>query len=401
MLEFSSGLSTGVNSKLAAQECVELALGESGGGDCSLLVVHSTVGHNFGQAIAAAREACPNAVIVGCTGSGVIGREGVSENMRSMAMMAVRGDDFAVASVDGLNSQNSAELAAGVAQQVKDQRPDVSLLYILTSGLDLCGDQVISGIESVFGKELPIFGATSADGGKALKTFQFHNDAIMEHGIVLVGIADPSLELVMGVHHGSIPLEGMRFTVTKSDGNRIIELDGQPAWPNLMSKVGLPEETEPSEAMAIVGLGVNLSSEDTDAYDNPQILRVPLIVSEDFQSFLWPVCCAEGTEVVLMQRDEQLIFDGVDRMMGRMDKQLDGRKPVAVFHADCMARGRLMFNRVLKDEIIAKMQYPLCGDEIVPWLGIYGYSEYAPLNGRNLFHSYTTSLFTLVRRDDA
>ena len=401
MLEFSSGLSTGVNSKLAAQECVELALGESGGGDCSLLVVHSTVGHNFGQAIAAAREACPNAVIVGCTGSGVIGREGVSENMRSMAMMAVRGDDFAVASVDGLNSQNSAELAAGVAQQVKDQRPDVSLLYILTSGLDLCGDQVISGIESVFGKELPIFGATSADNGKALKTFQFHNDAIMEHGIVLVGIADPSLELVMGVHHGSIPLEGMRFTVTKSDGNRIIELDGQPAWPNLMSKVGLPEETEPSEAMAIVGLGVNLSSEDTDAYDNPQILRVPLIVSEDFQSFLWPVCCAEGTEVVLMQRDEQLIFDGVDRMMGRMDKQLDGRKPVAVFHADCMARGRLMFNRVLKDEIIAKMQYPLCGDEIVPWLGIYGYSEYAPLNGRNLFHSYTTSLFTLVRRDDA
>ena len=142
-----------------------------------------------------------------------------------------------------------------------------------------------------------------------------------------------------------------------------------------------------------------MSSEDQAEYDNPQILRVPLIVSEDFQSFLWPVRCAEGTKVVLMQRDEQLIFDGVDRMMTRIGKALKGRKPVAVLHADCMARGRLMFNRVLKDEIIAKLQYPISGDEGVPWLGVYGYSEYAPLAGRNRFHSYTTSLFSLVRKE--
>jgi len=401
MLQFSSGFSTGVNSKLAAQECVEIALGEGGGTDCSLLVLHSTVGHNFGQAIAAAREACPNAQVIGCTGSGVIGREGVSENMRSMALMAMKGDEFAVASSDGLNSDNSRETGASVAQQLKDAQSGISLIYILTSGLDLCGDDVIAGIESVFGQDVPIFGATSADNGKALKTFQFHDDTVMEHGIVLVGLADPSLELVLGVHHGSIPLEGMKFTVTKSDGNRIEELDGQPAWPNLMSKVGLPPETRPDEAMAIVGLGVNLSPEDQEAYDNPQILRVPLTVSEDHQAFFWPVRCDEGTEVVLMQRDEQLIFEGVDRMMGRMDKELNGRKPVAVFQADCMARGRLMFNRVLKDEIIAKMQYPLCGEEIVPWLGVYGYSEYAPINGKNHFHSYTTSLFTLVHREGA
>mgnify|MGYP001179528471 CR=1 FL=1 len=146
MLQFSSGFSTGVNSKLAAQECVELALGEDGGDDCSLLVLHSTVGHNFGQAIAAARAACPNAKVIGCTGSGVIGRDGVSENMRSMALMAVKGDEFAVASSDGLNSGNSEELATKVAQEIKDARPDVSLIYILTSGLDLCGDDVVAGI---------------------------------------------------------------------------------------------------------------------------------------------------------------------------------------------------------------------------------------------------------------
>lgn len=397
MLEFSSGFSTAVNSRVATTECIELALGDAAD-TCDLLVIHSTVGHNFDQILTAARAACPSAEIVGCTGSGVIGREGVSENMRAMAVMTVRGQELGAAAAEGLNSKNSLALGTQVAEDVKKKCQNVSMLYCLTSGLDLCGDEIIEGIESVFGPDTPIIGATSADNAKAKKTYQFFGDQVMENGIVLVGLADPSLELVMDVHHGSIPLEGMTFEVTKSDGNRIIELDGEAAWPTLMNKVGLPAETPVSEAMVIVGLGVELSPEEKVAYGNPHILRAILIVSEDHQSFLWPVRCDEGTKVVLMQRDEQLIFDGVERMIGRLNKALNGRKPVAVFHADCMARGRLMFERVLKDEIIAKLQYPICGDDAVPWLGVYGYSEYAPLAGINRLHSFTTSIFALARK---
>ena len=194
MLEFSSGLSTVVNSKQAAAECVELALGDAGD-TCDLLVIHSTVGHNFAQAIASARSACANAVIVGCTGSGVIGREGVSENMRSMAVMAVRGKEFGAAAADGLNSQNSLTLATQVAQEVKAKCDGVTMVYCLTSGLDLCGDDVIEGIESVFGPDVPIFGATSADNAKAKKTFQFFGETVMEHGIVLVDLPIPPSSL--------------------------------------------------------------------------------------------------------------------------------------------------------------------------------------------------------------
>jgi hypothetical protein len=68
--------------------------------------------------------------------------------------------------------------------------------------------------------------------------------------------------------------------------------------------------------------------------------------------------------------------------------------------ADCMARGQRMFNRVLKNEIIAKMQYPLSGEgDIVPWLGLYGYSEFCRFGGKNQFHSYTSALCPIVRRE--
>jgi hypothetical protein len=133
-----------------------------------------------------------------------------------------------------------------------------------------------------------------------------------------------------------------------------------------MAKLDLPANSEAADTMGMTGLGIDLSPEDSKAYLNPQVLRVPLEVGDDHQSFRLPTSCPEGSHVVLMQRDEQRIFDGVDRMMERMNGDLNGRRPAAVFHADCMARGRLTFNRVLKDEIIAKMQYPVCGEDDVP-----------------------------------
>ncbi|MDP6875413.1 MAG: FIST N-terminal domain-containing protein [Alphaproteobacteria bacterium] len=400
MLEFHSGSSSAVNSKAAIEECIDHALGDRDKADCKLLVIHSTVGHNFAQMAAGAQEACPNAEIIGCTGSGVIGREGVSEAMRAMAVMAVTGDEFAVAAADGLNGSNSAQLGEQAAAEMKAENPDVNMIYVLSAGLDLSGDQVIAGIESVFGEEVPIFGATAADNGKAKGTFQFHGQDVLEQGLILVGFSDPGLEVLSGVHHGSIPVEGAVFEVTKSEDNRIIELDGKPAWPALLERFGLPPETtDPSETLPITGLGEALTEDEQTVYDNPQILRVPIKISDDRQSFYLPTSVPEGTKFQLMQRDEQYIFDGVERLMQRMKDDLEGRRPVAVFHADCMARGRHMFNRVLKDEIIAKMQYPLCGEEVVPWLGVYGYSEYCRFAGKNQFHSYTTSLFPIVRRE--
>ncbi len=401
MLDFFTGSSSAVNTKSAVRECVDNAFGAGGGSECSLLIIHTTMGHNFAQMAAAAREACPEAEIVGCSATGIIGREGVNEAMRAMAMMAVTGDEIAVAVVDGLTGANSAELGEEAARQLRQGKDGINIIYVLTAGLDLAGDRVIEGIERVFGPEVPIFGATSADHGKAKGTFQFHGDKVFEQSIVLVGFADPSLEVIMGVHHGSVPLEGNTFEVTRSEDNRIFELDGEPAWPRLMSRLGLPAETEPAEVVPISGLGIELGPEDQEEYDNPQILRVPIKVSDDHQSFYLPTTCPTGTRVVLMQRDEQYIFAGVDRLMDKMVGQLNGRRPLAVFHADCMARGRRMFNRVLKDEIIAKLQYPLSGDEVVPWLGIYGFSEYCRFGGKNQFHSYTSALCPIVRREDA
>ncbi|MBP8867875.1 MAG: hypothetical protein KBG62_07210, partial [Propionivibrio sp.] len=62
------------------------------------------------------------------------------------------------------------------------------------------------------------------------------------------------------------------------------------------------------------------------------------------------------------------------------------------------ARGRFLFNKVIKDEIIAMMQSSLSNDgEVPPWLGMYGFGEYARLDGKNAYHNYSTALMVLYR----
>ncbi len=395
MLEFSSGSSNAVNSANAMRESIEMAA--TGGDEPGLLIFHTTMGHNFPQLLKAARAACPEAEIIGCTGSGVVSSQGVNENMRALAVMAVTGPEQAVAHSSGLTRTNALEISRSTAAALAERLDGVNTVYALGPGLQTCGDQVIAGIEAELGKEVGILGALAGDNGKVKHTFVFHEPGVDEGMLVLVGWADPSLELIQGAHHGSLPIESMRFEITKADGNRIDELSGQPAWPTLTERLGVPIETEPGSIIALTGFGLELDESERIAYDNPHILRAPFEVSEDRQSFFTLATCPQGETIVLMERNEDHIFAGVERLIGRLNERLAGRRPLAVFQSDCMARGRLMFDRVVKDEIIAKMQQPLCGDDVVPWLGVYGFGEFCTIGSRNEFHHFTTALSAVVR----
>ncbi|MCK4466394.1 MAG: FIST C-terminal domain-containing protein, partial [Bacteroidales bacterium] len=117
-------------------------------------------------------------------------------------------------------------------------------------------------------------------------------------------------------------------------------------------------------------------------------------------SIIVPVAWQEGTKIWLTERDEKGIFDGVDRIVKQVLNRLDGQKPVAVFHTDCATRGRKSFNQILKEEIINRLQYPICGDDNIPWLGSYGYAEFAMLGGLNRIHQFTSALFVIFRHNE-
>jgi len=398
MLQFYSSTTNVVNSKRAITECLENALGNEKSLDCDLIIFYTSIGHNFNDILTEARRLSPNAQIVGCTGGGIIGRDGPNESMKALAIMAIKGekDDFAVASRDRITSSNSFEVAAQLAQDLKNKNPNINMIHFLPSGFDVAEDKALEGIGSVFGPEIPIFGATSGDNMKLISNFQFIGDKIFERGAVAVGFADPTLEVITQATHG-FNVIGEPFEVTRSELNRIFELDGQPAWRFLTDRLDMPETASILESAPAAWLAQELPEELHNEYGNTHIILSALKKDVD-GSILVPVVCPEGTKLWNAVRDEERMFEDLDKMVEQLAKRCKDRKPCAVFHADCALRGRWSFNRVLKDEIVSRMQYPLIQDEDVPWFGMYGFGEFARLGGRNQFHMFTTSLFVLLKK---
>lgn len=401
MLNFWSAGNEIVNSEKAMEACLdEMPFGQPGA-EMELLIIHTTMGHKFGDLIAAAKGRSPNAEVIGCTGCGVIGRNGhVSEKMRALAVMGIRGgkEDIAISYSDKLSYANSYEESLHVAEALKVRNTGIKMIFLLGASLDMVADQSFAAFEEVFGSQVPIFGGTATDNLKAIKSNQFVDGRILEHGLIAVGFADPTLNVTMGVHHGNVCL-GKPFVVTRAERNQILELDGQPAWPFVMNRMDLPVETKFEDALRVVCFAATLPEALHAEYDNEYILYVPVGTDKEKQSFDLPVTIGEGTKLWLSHREEEKMFDGLDRMISKLVDRLEGRPPVAIFHSDCAARGRMSFDQISKSEIISKMQAPLCKDAKVPWLGLYGYGEFALLGGKNVFHNQTTSLYVLTRSE--
>ena len=199
--------------------------------------------------------------------------------------------------------------------------------------------------------------------------------------------------------HGFVA-SGDPMIVTRSEGHRIMELNGRTAWPEYLRCLGLPAEATHADSIPIGACAETLTANLAEEYGNSHILRV--ITSHTSEGWLeYSTTCKEGTRLWLTERDEELIFRDLDRLISSIQSRSANRKPVAVFQSDCLARGRRLFNRIIKEELVHRMQHPFLVDGVPPpWLGMYGFGEFARLGGANTYHNYTTALAVIYRKAD-
>jgi hypothetical protein len=212
----------------------------------------------------------------------------------------------------------------------------------------------------------------------------------------MIGYADPTLKFINHATHGFDVLDGMTFEVTRSDSNIVYEINGKPAWSILTKTLGVPETLTSMELLTISGFAREIPERLKEENESKYLLFVSIGKNAD-NSLIMSIACPEGMKFWLTKRDEKMMFEGVDRMVKKIVDELRGSKPVAVFHADCVLRGRFSLDRILKDEIINHMQSPICGREDIPWLGLYSAGEFLMLGGEAWFQQISSSLFVIYR----
>lgn len=398
MLEFASSNTRAVNPERAVLEALELAYGTTSP-QPDLVMLNAAVGHDLVALSDAVSANCPGARVLAASCAGVVGPDGPGESLHDIAFVGITGEGMTVAHVDGLFGPTSFEKGAELARQLLDAPQPVTMMYLLASGIDIANDQIIDGIESVLGRDVVIFGATSSDQMQGVATFQAIDGELFQHAAFAVGIWDPTLVVDTQATHGFVAI-GEPATVTAVEGNQILELDGTPAWPAFLEKLGLPATATEADTIPIGALAEELAPDLAEEYGNDHILRVVTHHTDD-GALVYATSSAVGTRLWLTVRDEDRIFDDMDRMLAAMTSRHRGQYPVAVFQADCLARGRRLFDRVMKEELVHRMQQPFARDGVLPaWFGMYGFGEYAHLGGRNAYHNYTTALAALYRVDD-
>jgi hypothetical protein len=394
MINFYSASTRIVNTRRGVQECLESAMGNSYK-ESNLLIFHASIGHDFKELVEEARTLVPKATVLATSCCGVVGREGVSESMKDMALMAIQGHEFAVASCDNFYGHNSYEKCLEMAKQIKAEQPGINMLYFLGSGIDIANDRCIDAFEEIFGQEVTIFGATSSDNMKGFVSYQAMNENVYEHGAYVVGFADPTLKVETQATHGFVAV-GEPLTVTKSEGHIIKEFNGKPAWSEYLNRLGLNGDATCGDTIPIGALGEKLNEDLAKEYGNHHLLRV--VTKHVGEDMYYATEIKEGTDLWLTTRDEDLIFREMDRLVQDVKTRMGNRDAVAVFHADCLARGRFLFNRIVKEELVGAMQFPFyVNGECPPWLGMYGFGEFARLGGKNNYHNYTTALYVIYR----
>jgi hypothetical protein len=195
--------------------------------DPSFLLAYATVEFPLQKLVDGLRRNFPSAPIFGCTSyQGVFSREGF---FRGAALLAGEpGDGLQVAAVarhaSAGDARGKAQAACRELVAALNGKPPRLILMHATPGFE---ERILEGIESVVGHEVAIFGGSAADDSIAGGWQVFAGTTMVQQGFVLAAFSSP--EDIHGGFLGGFLPTSRSGRVTKSEGRKVLEIDGRPA----------------------------------------------------------------------------------------------------------------------------------------------------------------------------
>lgn len=351
------------------------------------LIVYSTVNHNQAALLNGLREiAGPDVGIIGCSAQGVMSRGAVVEDGYAAGAMGLGGEsiDVSIACVEDFRDdsfEKGRSLGRALVAAAKGPLRAVVLHYD-----PLCGADVESLLRALYDEvRCPIVGGAAAEfWGPMTHTFQYAHQRALEGAAVAAGLSG-SFSVETDICHGTSPL-GIEMTVTKADGNHILEFDGRPAlqvWQEFCDEA--PEHIEHSGA-----IGIGLPTTDPDVY----LVRCAFGVDEQRNGVIFQAAIPVGSRVLFNHRTIQGALQGTQMMGERLAARLKGKNVRAVLGFECGARTKPFLGKdaTLRENIA--FQRALSDD--AEWLGMLAWGEVALFDGKPGFVNFSYPVLVLA-----
>jgi hypothetical protein len=391
------GMSRHHNSSIAGCEAAEQALEKAGVGKPDFVFMFASIGYDHHSLVRAVREATGGAPLSGCSAEGTINGDDADESNFSVVVTAISSEELRWR--NGLAAGLRADSHAVGKQVAQDLLPHLSAetigLFVFPDGRMDNLEHFFAGLEGNLTSDrfLPLWGG-GANNTITLEdpTYQYCNDEVVSDGVsytLLSGNARASWTM----SHTLMPIGGER-TVTRSQGNVIYEIDGEPALEVLQEY--LPEQALVEDrdwARYAISLALCFKAPSYMKDEEYVVRAVPSVRMADGSIIVQGTEIPEGTSIWFSSRDKEKMTTGLDRMAAQIKEQLGGEKPNLVFQFECATRGKMMLRDQEKLQFLRQFRQSV--DPNVPWAGFYTWGEIGPVEEHNLRHLYTSVVLAL------
>lgn len=303
--------------------------------------------------------------LVGCTTDGEISTSGFTVSSAVLAGIVTDRVRFRAASVTGLRTDSER---AG-RELAKKLPADARHVQLLSDGLTGNGCALVRGMNLSLGPRVVVSGGTAGDARMFKQTWQFEGNRVLTDSAVAIAMSG-DFEVGTGVRSGWFPA-GATKKVTRSRGNVVYELDGEPALSVYRGYLGPLAKRLPAVG---VQFPFGLVDEMFRLGEDP-ILRAPMAISESDGSVTFAGEIPEGSTVCLTTGGtEEKLLDASREAARRAVQALKGIKPQMIFFYSCMARKILLGSRTGAE--IENIRNTVGGN--LPAIGFYTYGEFCP-----------------------
>lgn len=315
--------------------------------------------------VTALRAAFPQAVLLGCSTAGEISNEGVNDGSCIITAVRMEKGQLTQASTRLQNMDDSQ--AAGVRLGESLMAEGLKAVMVFGPGVRINGSALVDGIASRVGRSLPITGGLAGDGGAFQRTWTLGPDGASDHTVVAVGLSGDGLQFGHG-SFGGWESFGPARKVTKSVGNVLFELDGEPALEVYKRYLGAHAADLPASGLLFP---FAMLGEDHDALG---LIRTILGVDEAAGSLTLAGAIDPNGYLKLMHASTDRLVNGAESAADAAAKmQKVGGDSLAIL-VSCVGRKLVMGDRV--DEEVEAV-----GDVFgkgATLTGFYSYGEISP-----------------------
>jgi hypothetical protein len=329
--------------------------------------------------------AFPGSAVIGCSTSGEILGSGILDGSVTVAVARFERTVLAL-ETEPVLGPDSAEVGRAIGTRLLARGEDLAAVFVLSDGIVVNGSALAAGLtEGTEGKAV-ITGGLAGDCSRFERTWVLVDGHPAVSSVTAVGLYGAELEVGYGSNGGWTVL-GPERVITRSEGNVLLELDGQPALELYKSYLGDRVSGLPATAL-LFPLAVRAPG----AVDR-ELVRTVLGVDEARQSMTFAGDVPEGSTAQLMRGTSERLVDAAQ--LAAVSARLPGDAPSLAVAVSCVGR-RLYLGQRVEDELEAVVAGlgAHCGV-----VGFYSYGELSPVSaGTCDLHNQTMTITVFRER---